>query len=48
MWSKEGDASGINTKHTEKDDALLDLIQRFDEADSERNLKRKARTRKKI
>ena len=43
-WSEEEKASVINTKHTEIDDALLDLIQRFDEADSEKgkkNLKRK-------
>ena len=36
MWSEEEKASVINPKHTEIDDALLNLIQRFDGADSER------------
>ena len=42
-WSEEEKVSGINPRHTEIDDVLLDLIQRFDETDSERkkNLKRK-------
>ena len=35
-WREEENVSGINPKHTEIDDVLLDLIQRFDEADSER------------
>ena len=34
-WSEKEKASGINPKYTEIDDALLDLIQRFDEAVSE-------------
>ena len=34
-WSEKEKASGINPKHTEINDALLDLIQRFDEAVSE-------------
>ena len=36
MWSEEEKASVINPKDTEIDDALLNLIQRFDGADSER------------
>ena len=35
-WEDEEKSSGISPEHTEIDDALLDLIQRFDEADSER------------
>ena len=35
-WREEENVSGINPKHTEIDDVLLGLIQRFDEADSER------------
>ena len=35
-WSEEAKASGISPEHSEIDEALLDLIQRFDEADNER------------
>ena len=35
-WNEEGKSSGTNPDYTELDGALMDLIQRFDEADSER------------
>ena len=46
-WSKEEKASGINPKHTETDDVLLDLIQRFNEADSERKKESEEKNAKK-
>ena len=46
-WSEEEKASGINPKHTEIDDALLDLIQRFDEAGSERKKESEEKNAKK-
>ena len=35
-WSEEEKVGDINPRHTEIDDALLDLIQRFNETNSER------------
>ena len=35
-WNSEDMASGINPEHTEIDDALRDIIERFDEADEAR------------
>ena len=46
-WSDEEKVSGINPKHTEIDDTLLDLIQRFDEADSERKKESEEKNAKK-
>ena len=46
-WSEEGKVTGINPKHTEIDDALLDLIQQFDEADSERKKESEEKNAKK-
>ena len=42
-WSEEEKARGINPKYTEIDHALLNLIQRFDEADSERKKEKNAK-----
>ena len=36
-WSKEDKASGISPDSTEIDEALLDLIERFNESDASRN-----------
>ena len=47
MWSEEEKARVINPKHTEIDDALLNLIQRFDGADSERKKEYEQKTAKK-
>ena len=44
-WGKEKKASCINSKHTEIDDALLDMILT---QKGKKNLKRKTRRRKKI
>ena len=37
-WNEEEKSSGTNPDYTELDGALMDLIQRFDEADSERKM----------
>ena len=37
-WNEEEKSSGTNPDYTELDEALMDLIQRFDEANSERKM----------